>query len=136
MSNMNKENKKMSFLLTASTRELLWMPTETIQEEVAQRFRDLRNEFDKGNVADKLVQALERRLAHSSILKADAERLEVIHPEEAKKIYLASIFWKSTEGFDHIAPERKQAILNRVAEIEEEERRKEEEERKKLLGLK
>lgn len=136
MSNMNKESKKMSFLLTASTRELLGMPTEVILEEVAQRFRDLRKDFEKGSVADKLVKALERRLAHSSILLAEAKRLEVTHPEEAQKIYLASIFWKSTDGFDHIAPERKQAILARVAEIEEEERRKAEEERKKRLGLK
>ena len=136
MSKMNKESKKMSFLLTASTRELLGMPTEVILEEVAQRFRDLRKDFQKGSVADKLVQALERRMAHSSILLVEAGRLEVTHPEEAQKIYLASIFWKSTEGFDHIVPERKQAILDRVAEIEEEERRKAEEERKKRLGLK
>lgn len=133
---MNKESKMMSFILTASTRELLGMPTETILEEVAQHFRDLRKDFEKGSVADKQVQAMERRLAHSSILLAEAARLEATHPEEAKKIYLASIFWKSTEGFDHIAPERKQAILARVAEIEEEERRKTEEERKKRLGLK
>lgn len=133
---MNKESKKMSFLLTASTRELLGTPTEVILEEVAQHFRDLRKDFQKGSVSDKLVQALERRMAHSSILLVEAGRLEVTHPEEARKIYLASIFWKSTEGFDHIAPECKQAILTRVAEIEEEERHKAEEERKKRLGLK
>ena len=136
MNKMNKESKKMSFLLTASTRELLGMATEVILEEVAQRFRDLRKDFQKGSVSDKLVKALERRMAHSSILLVEAGRLKVTHPGEARKIYLASIFWKSTEGFDHIAPERKQAILARVAEIEEEERRKAEEERKKRLGLK
>ncbi len=134
---MNNENKKPSFLLTASTTELLQMPIEVIQEEVSQHFLDLRKDFAKGSVSDKAVKALDRRLAHTAILMVEAGRLQVTHPEEAEKIFLATIFWKNTEGLNLIAPERKQAIEDCVRKIEEEEKRKEEErkEKERKLGI-
>lgn len=135
MSKFNNIDKKTSFLMTATTRDLLDMDIEVIKEEVSQHFNDLKDKCQKADVPAKVVQALDRRTAHTAILLAEAKRLAETHPELAEKLFVASLYWQETRAFELIAPAHKAAIQKRIEEIEEEKRKKAEEEKKKRLAM-
>ena len=107
----------MSFLLSATERQLINMTEEAIVAEVVSHYAD--NFFVTGEdpTPNRILQPFECRKCHAGILFANGKKLEVTHPELGRKLILASIYWGENRGKEYLDATNRKVIDNNIDEL-------------------
>lgn len=120
------KNTKVSFLLSANERQLINMTEEAIVAEVVNHYADHFFVTGEDPTPSRILQAFETRKCHAGILFALGKKLEAFHPEQGRKLILASIYWGENRGIDYLDAANRKTISHKINVLIKEEYEKRE----------